>query len=290
MENKKSLKRLSIFNIERRMDFISSYERFINDLKNTVVDPHRQSNMAMMRYLEHCLKYWPYRQSASSIKEYLSQIDVDMDNPKSELEYLLIMELFINLLHYVHVVEKMAYGSLSFVMEPPRIDQEADRLIQNAEYFLEQCCNMRVRVECKEGIETPQYYISKRNERVDATVSLVPELADVMLGYLDVRNEDDRAYKKQALLEIYDYMEPKRDDYKGGIASSISEEFFASMNRLEIRHNRDSQIKIHYSKKNAVYDKLFFMSIYVLQSGEVSKMKDELKSLRDDKRKVVKKG
>lgn len=65
-------------------------------------------------------------------------------------------------------------------------------------------------------------------------------------------------------------------------ASSVSEEFFTSMNKLGIRHNSDSQIKLHYSKKNAVYDKLFKMSLFVIQSEEVSVYKDELKAIRDE--------
>ena len=62
-----------------------------------------------------------------------------------------------------------------------------------------------------------------------------------------------------------------------------SEEFFSCMNSFGIRHKGKSQVKIHYTKRNAVYDKLFKMALYVLQTPDVNEYKDEMKALREKK-------
>ena len=76
-------------------------------------------------------------------------------------------------------------------------------------------------------------------------------------------------------------MEPHRKEYRGLSCSSISEEFFTSMNTFGIRHNTKSQIRMQAKKKIAVCDRLFMMAVYVLQTGEVNDYKNELVDLRN---------
>lgn len=78
---------------------------------------------------------------------------------------------------------------------------------------------------------------------------------------------------------MYKYMEPKRTEYKKSFVGSVSEEFFMAVNTLGIRHNKDNQIKLHYKRKNEVYDKLFRMALFVLQSSNVQEDRDGIKSL-----------
>ena len=115
-------------------------------------------------------------------------------------------------------------------MKKNDVENEASRLLGNAEYLLEQCCNMVVREV--EDDSFPKYYISKRNTNVDSAVASVPELGDVLLGYMDIRNADDLEFKKSVLTTIYGYMEPHRKEYKALACSSVSEEFFVSMNSI----------------------------------------------------------
>ena len=42
-----------------------------------------------------------------------------------------------------------------------------------------------------------------------------------------------------------------------------------------------SQVNFRGKKKTAVYDKLFLMGIYILQSGEIAGYRDEMKALRE---------
>lgn len=53
------------------------------------------------------------------------------------------------------------------------------------------------------------------------------------------------------------------------------------MNTFGIRHNRKSQIRMQSKKKIKVYDRLFMMAVYVLQTSEVNEYKNELAELRN---------
>lgn len=145
--------------------------------------------------------------------------------------------------------------------------------------ILEQCCNMTIR-EIPDRV-FPEYHITKRNVRVDSAVIAVPQLGETLLGYFNKRNADYFDYKKSALTSIYNFLEPKRKEYKGMASSAVSEEFFTGMNTFGIRHNTKSQIRMQTKKKMAVCDKLFMMAVYVLQTAEINKYKDELKALRE---------
>lgn len=274
----------SIFSIERRNDFSKDFTAFYEDLINTEVIASSGSKVKMINYLEYCLRYWPYRRAAVNINDYLLSIEVDMRNPKTDTDLILILELLINLLHYAETMDMKDRDSIHFEISwgATAMSKEAERFLQNAEYILEQSCNMKVRMgEYSDGIETPQYFITKRDAFVDATVEMVPELAEILLGYLDIRNKTNRRYKENALIEIYKYIEPRRNEFKKGIAGSVSEEFFAAMNKFEIRHSEDRKVKLHYKKRDAVYDKLFRMGLFVIQSDTVVHYKDEVKKLRN---------
>ena len=127
----------------------------------------------------------------------------------------------------------------------------------------------------------PKYFITKKSAIVDAAAISEPELSDILLSYLDIRNEFDINFKKNALTNIYAYMEPYRPEYKKLVCSAVSEEFFTDMNVFGIRHNTKSQVRMNGKKKMDTCDKLFMMALYVLQTKTVNAFKEEMKSLRD---------
>lgn len=274
------MERNSIFSVERRVDFAKEFTAFLEDVVNTTVTTKMHGIISVIQYLERCIRYWPYRCGASSIDGYLKAISIDIKNPKCDNDLLQIMELIINLLHWAPHQDFADDKECEFelALRKNNVYIESDRLLNNAAYILEKGCNMMIR-EIQDG-KNVQYIITKRDPDVDAAVSAVPELSDVLLGYLDVRNNDDIDYKESSLIAIYGYMEPKRNHYKGLSCGSISEEFFLAMNQLNIRHKRDSQISIPKRSKRSVYDKLFKMAIYVLQAEKVNQYKAEIKRLR----------
>ena len=270
----------SIFTIERRKDFPEAFTKFFEDLQSPVVTTAGDTSK-MYTFLDRCIRYWPHRCGATGIDDYLKEIGVDITAPKSDKDLLLILELMINLLYWAPKQDfnddKNINWSIS--LKKNDVQNESDRLIENAEYILEQCCNMTVR-EIPDSVFT-EYRITKRNVRVDSAVIAVPQLRESLLGYFDIRHADNLDYKKSALTSIYNYMEPQRKEYKGMACSAVSEEFFTGMNSFGIRHNTKSQIRMQTKKKMAVCDKLFMMAVYVLQTAEINKYKDDLKALRE---------
>ena len=229
----------SIFTIERRKDFREAFSTFYADLQSPVTTSNGD-DYKMLLYLERCLRYWPYRCGATGINDYLQNIGVDITSPKEDKDRLLTLELIINLLHWALKQDYNDYQNTEFSISLKKNDlkDETERLLHNAAYILEQCCNMTIREEACSGF--PKYYITKRSALVDVAVVATPELSEILLGYLDMRNAENVEFKKTALTTIYRYMEPHRKEYKGFPCSSISEEFFTSMNIFGIRHNTKS--------------------------------------------------
>lgn len=54
----------------------------------------------MYAYLDHYIRYWPYRCGATGIDDYLKAIRIDFTNSKKDRDQLLTLELLINLLHW----------------------------------------------------------------------------------------------------------------------------------------------------------------------------------------------
>ena len=275
------MSRKSIFEIERRNSFLEMFNGFYKDVKDTAYPFSDLRYIAMIDYLDHCIKYWPYRGGTSSISQYLNAIGINIEESRTNMDMLLIMELLINLLHWAskQIGDEHADDPYFFQFEYEDIMKEVDRLLLNAETILELSCNMQIR-EIKGN--PPKYIITKRDAIVDAVIDKNHELANDLLGYLDIRNKQDIKYKESVLLNLYGYLEPNRKDYKTLSCGSISEEFFRSMNRFGIRHNTKSQVIIPPNEKISVYDKLFKMALYVLQASEVNGYKEEMKALRDD--------
>lgn len=270
----------SIFTVERRRDLHAAFTKFYEDLQSNVTTSSGD-NYKMSAFLDRCLRYWPHRCGSTGIDDYLKGIGVDLKDPKEDKDLLLTLELLINILHWA---PKQDYNDshnnpFSIAFKKNDVEIEAGRLIENAEYLLEQCCNMRVREV--DDDEFPKYYITKRDSHVDAAVVAAPTMSDVLLGYLDIRNAEDVEYKKAALTTLYSYMEPHRKEYRAMACSAVSEEFFTSMNTFGIRHNTKSQVRMQSKKKMDVCDKLFMMAVYVLQSVNVNEYKNELKEFRE---------
>lgn len=271
---------VSIFTIERRKNFWESFTRFVEDLHLSKVTTSANAHYKMADYLDRCIRYWPHKCGAVSIENYLYDIGVNLTNPEDERDLLLILELYINLLYWAPKQDLLDRegDALSITWKQDDVENETKRLLQNVAYILEQCCNMRIREIDDDSF--PMYRITKRNAYVDAAVEAVPELSEALLGYYDIRNEDDLEYKKTALTSIYTYLEPKRNDFKKLEWSSFCEEFFAGMNSFGIRHNTKAQIKMQAKKKKNVCDMLFMLAIYVLQTPEVLQYKKSLKEMR----------
>ena len=267
----------SIFTIERRKDFNISFTTFFEDLQ-TEITTLTGATYKFDVYLDRCVRFWPHRCGAVSIDDYMKGIGIDITKPEKDQDLILTLELLINLLHWAPKQDSNDQQDMDFSVFNRGVETEANRMLTNAAYILEQCCNMRIREEYDETF--PKYYVYKRDEKIDAAVVAVPKLGDVLLGYLDIRNEDNLEYKQSALIEIYKYLEPRRKEYRELPCKAASEEFFACMNKFGIRHNSKSQVNMRGRSRKRIYDKLFLLGVYVLQSESIEGIMKELRGIR----------
>lgn len=269
----------SIFSIERRINFIEEFNKLFSDLVNTEIKTSLGIKFGFYAYLDYCIKYWPFRCGALNISSYMKTMNLNNIPENSDKYNLLHCELIINLLHYAPEKDRQDYKFVGVLdaFGQTEIAKESERILQNLEYILEQGCNMYVRVD--ESEKFAKYIISKRDADVDVALESAPELNESLLGYLDVRNEDDLEYKKNALIVICHYLEPQRNSFKNIYSGKLSETFFACMNKFNIRHNREDQIVLPEYILKDVCDKLFKIGLFVVRSKELLEYQEELEKM-----------
>ena len=268
--------RKSIFDLERRCNLLEEYNQIVIDLKSTFVD---KKNLVWV--LDRCIRTWPYRQGATNIESFASSHGFSAFNDTSEADILLTLELLINLLYWAPYYEKQCAGPFTLSLgEESETEKECTRCIQNIEYLLERI-NMRIRE--KELPQFSQYVISKRNTHVDAAIEAVPQLSDVLLSYLDIRNQKDEDAKKAVLRAIADYLEQKRKDgnYKGTSYNGLCEDLFAVFNNASIRHKNNNQWKLRKPERIKLYDQTFNAAIHLLQKEDVDAFQAEVKRMKE---------
>lgn len=274
----------SIFTIERRIELSEAFDKCLNDIRNITIiinkGCYNQRRENLFNYLEYCLKNWPFRMGAVGFEDYFSQINIDFFRTQKDEDILYILELMINLLYWAMIQEKKD-AEFNISLSSSEVQKEAFRIIENISYIVEKSCNMRIREKYDKNKEEKYYVLSKRDVEVDSVLETAAELSEILLGYYDIRNMNDKEYKRRAIEAIYRYLEPHRKKYKGLSCGAVSEEFFNSVNAFGIRHNTKSQKKIHYKKVNSIYDELFKMGIYVIQCEKVNQYKDEISNLRN---------
>ena len=266
-------RRKSIFELERRSDFLADMDNLKKDLKATGITPASFKPMNMYQFLDESICDWPYRMAASSIRVYLDNLGID-EYADNMTDALYILELYINLLHWAPEHDKLhvnPFGSLALASEP-----DYNRFLENCDFILEQC-NMSVREVETDGF--PQYRIYKRDANVDAALEAAPELADVLLAYLDIRNDGNEAFKKQTLKQLADYLEPLRNNLKGTEYKSLSEAVFRVFNTCNIRHNDDKQLRLKKAQRISLYDRTFKMCLHLLQVKDVMEYKEMVNGL-----------
>lgn len=243
----------------------------LNNFRNTSVATKNFSSLSIDKLMDKAIKEWPYREAASSVDSYLIKKGIPA-TPRDELDILYIMELWLNLLHWAPAFDLKHNSEFSSVFASV---VNLDIYIENIEYILEQC-NYKARRIKKPHSSIDKYIITKRDAAVDAAVEAVPELRDVLLSYMDVRNKTSISFKKEALRELGNYFETIKDSFKGTPYSSIWDSVSFALNNFEIRHNNKNQVKLTNKEKQIMYDKTFRLALFLLQVTNVMDYKKDI--------------
>lgn len=273
-----SSSRKTIFDLERRLDLDTEFSRTIADLKTTTVQSKSFSSKTLMQFLNDCIRTWPYRQAATNINQFTASHGFELSDPETDDAMLYGYELLLNLLHWAPMFESNSSGIFDWD-DNSTVSEECSRCIENIEYSLEML-NLRVRRVEKEKV--PQYVISKRNPQVDAVIETVPELAEALLSYLDIRNQSDLEAKKAVLKAIADYLEDRHKSkyYKGTMYASLEDNIFTVFNKAGIRHSDKRQWNLLKSARMKLYDQTFKAAIHLLQMEDVKEFNDTVSDLK----------
>lgn len=197
----------SIFDLEIRTNLLDEY----NDLIEYIM--RRNINLfasgSIFNFLDSKFTNWKYRLSAVSIEGYLKKREIYIDHPESNKDMIWSMELIINLIYYYILNNSDMYSDC----------HELAIVYQTIEAIIERC-NLRI---LQKG---DRIQFIKRDADVDSVLEEVPELKDVLLQYLDFRNEKDIEEKRTLLKYIADYLEPRRDEFKGTEYYKLSQTLF----------------------------------------------------------------
>lgn len=268
--------RKSIFDLERRSDLVTDYLGLMEDMKRTTIHSNDMKDCSLYAFLNKSIQDWTYRQAASSIDMYLNSLNIH--KPGEEIvDTIYALELIFNLLKWAPEYDILHTNPFSGFNWDCDVSSACKRFSENIEFILEQN-NMAVR----EFSKTPQiqYRIYKRSAEVDAALESAPNLAEILLSYLDIRNEKDEKSKKDALKNISYYLEPLRRGFKGTAYNSLCDNVFFVFNNCSIRHNNDKQIKMKKSDRMKMYDNTFKMCLILIQVQDIKKYTDEVKILK----------
>lgn len=268
--------RKSIFDLERRSDILKDFSRLVVDMKKAIVYSNSMKKEDLYSFLDESIQDWPYRQATSSMNSYLNSLNID--KPGEEIvDTIYALELMYNLLKWAPVYNTKMNNPLSGLNWDCNVHSVCERFIENIEFILEQN-NMAVREGDEE--DWTQYRIYKRMAEVDVTLESAPELAEILLSYLDVRNEGDINFKKSALKMIADYLEPKRKELKGSVYNGLCEDVFFAFNNCNIRHNNEKQINMQEPERIKMYDDTFKMSLLLVQAKDITDYRQKVKKIK----------
>jgi len=269
--------RKSIFELERRMELKDVFDGIIDNFKETNISSKMFSVSSLLNCLFLSIKTWPYRNGATQVKKY-AQYHGFCFNGKSDEDMFYTLELLLNLYYWFIRCESLrrieCYGRGNSYS--PAI--ECQYCMENINSLLAQI-NYVIRERCIDG-NFPQYIITKRDVAVDTVIDAVPELAEVLLSFLDFRNQNDVESKKQILNQIAKFLEPKRKEYRGTCYSAICDDLFFVFNNCNIRHNNDKKLALSSKQQMEICDKTFKASIHLLQKENAEEFQQFVEKLK----------
>ena len=268
-KRKDMINRKSIFDIERRINLQEEHIKLVEHMNVSTVLSDFGFKTSFYYYINESVKTWKHRGSAFNIKQYVDAItycDAESLEDYTDEETICCLELYLNLI--IFAVKGLNTSGWT-TNDRITFNSIAKRIIENIDYVLEHV-NMRYYEQ------EDRVIICKRDCDVDSVLEINPEISDVLLEYLDFRNSEDISFKKEALIQIANYIEPKRAKFSQ-LNNKLCDTLFYAFNSFGIRHNNEKQIVFESKEKQMkTYDKIFKMALHLLRSDEVKEYTKEI--------------
>ena len=257
--------RKSIFDLEIRIDINREFENIKDILieKNAIY--YNRDYYSLYEVInDEIFPIWKYKGIFVDFDDFCDRLSIDWGyNHCSEENFLLLLELLINLWKYIEL--KMDSNTKNYnskrVVGYMRIN--IPLIIEKMNYQINE--------------EQDKLRLIKRDSDVDSILEIVPQsCATLLLDYNDIRNNNIDS-KKRILKDIDLYIEKNKSKYKSydrGLYDSIQ----TIVNELGVNHPLKRK-EINNGELCKWYDKCFKMMIHLIRFEEIIKIKDERKKL-----------
>ena len=236
----------------------------------------KTSYYRLLTIFNYVFRHWKYRNTATTVAEYLEDMGIEqIDKPSDEKQAMLILLTITNLLNHC---EQYLINTLLPTFDQYHLysgqfkkswDYETEIIKHNISFALEQ-----INYKISDYGEDRKIF-TKRDADVDSVLGIDIKLDQYLLGYLDIQNQDNIQFKKDALKAIAHYLEPHKSAFNETVMHSYYDTFAFAVNNMNIRHNNKSQINLGGSEEE-VYDKIFRIGIHLIRELNVRKIKKEI--------------
>lgn len=266
------MNRISIFELERRLDFDAEFEMLYELIEETDLEVSKVHATYIIDLINDTFHSWPYGEHALNIQHYFCRLSIEFDQI-DEITYdedrMYFIDFIIN--YFSWLKQNKEFKQIVKSFEQNRIN-EIMKKIEGVISFILENLNYRI-IQGKNHL-----YITKRDENVDSILSVVdePDIRELMLSFYDFRIENDVDEKRIILKKLGDYLEPQRRELNT-YNKNLTDDIFYILNKFYIRHNNDSNIKFEKDEDYLIwYDNLFKMIIQILRAKEIKKIQSKL--------------
>lgn len=299
MERVINMPRLSILDLEQRIEPIKEARKFLQFLKK---EPYFSYDQSFVNVMNKNMNILPFAGTSMSFNDFFleRQIDLDVLEPKYHLSIndWMATQILLNMISfyqtYITWLRAHKDHNREIILQQRQYEnncywpfvKKIDNLIANTLSLL----NYKMEYEEEDnqyGFKTP--LIVKRDTDVDSVLPLVDsDIRIDLLSYLDFRVENNLQEKEGILTRLYktiiddgkDIYDIKAspDDFKLKYQKELHDRIKLVYNQTNIRHGEQGKIVLTDEEKHKYYDMCFYL---LLQLIRTPKSIEDMKKIKD---------
>lgn len=273
----------SIFDVlNKKINYRKEYQK-IKDmfLKSYLINGANYEKYTYEYVFNHWILKWKYRGAKCDLKEIMKEIEEETDCGKDPIkDCLYLCELILNIREFLTFLKNNFYTNNGLFFYS--IDD--DMLLGNIAFILNEL-NYTIHIEDDYKV----LLIKKDADAINTSIIVNnDDVSDLIMEYNDFKITNDISEKKKILVELANYLEPKRRALKSK-NSSLEANLFMAFNNLNIRHNNlEGKDKVEYTsnlKKEELlkwYDETYNLILIAIRLLELNNMMEPFEKIRKE--------
>lgn len=267
----------SIFDVlEGELNLIKDYSKLYKLLMNEqYIKPNNDNDILDISYnlqeaFDIHIEEWKYQSTYTSLYEILKDLKLDKVTTKENVlqELLLLIELILNIQLFIESLNK-------YTIYKNKLNYNINLILNQIGYDYKQVDD--------------KILLFNRNKPDGLITAIIVEDNDIsksIIEYMDFKKEKDIKIKKEILISLANYLEPKRPVLKS-IDKMLEDNIFFIFNNINVRHNnKEGKYKNSYAatisddEQLEVYDRLYNMILTAIRLINIYDEKDFYKDLK----------